>query len=47
MTARKRTPLLVVLLAAISVLFVAILVFTYVAADRAHPVILDEKGIPR
>ena len=47
MTIRKRPPFLVLLLAAIGLLFAAILVFTWVAADRARPVILDEKGAPR
>jgi hypothetical protein len=47
MRARKRPPLLVVVLGLMFVLFIAILVFTMVATDRAKPVILDEKGAPR
>lgn len=44
MNVRKRPPLLVLLLGAVFVLFIAILLFTWIATDRAHPVILDERG---
>lgn len=47
MNSRRRPPLLVLVLGAILVLFVAILLATWIATDRAHPVILDESGQPR
>lgn len=45
--ASRRPPLLTILLGCIMLLFIAILVFTYVEARRVNPVILDERGVPR
>lgn len=45
--AKGRFPVLPVVLGLIMLLFIGILVFAYVATDSLHPVILDEKGVPR
>ena len=44
---RRRPPLLAIFLGCVMLLFIAILVFTFVEAKNANPVILDEKGAPR
>lgn len=43
----KRRPVLIYFLAAVSAIFIGILIFAYIAAKRANPVMLDDKGRPR
>jgi len=40
----KRIPVLVPVLALVSVLFIGILIFAYVETKRANPQMLDEHG---
>jgi hypothetical protein len=45
--AHRRVPFLVVFLGFTVLLFIGILVYAYVEARRANPVMLDEKGAIR
>jgi len=45
-TRRQQRPLLVYVLAFVSMLFVGILIFCYVVTKRTNPVYLDEHGKP-
>ena len=45
--ANRRPPFLTILLGCIMLLFIAILVLTYLEARRVNPVVLDERGMPR
>jgi hypothetical protein len=42
----KKTAPLIYFLWAVSVLFIGILIFCYVVAKRANPILLDEHGKP-
>lgn len=44
---RRRLPFLPCFLGFVFLLFVGLLIYTWVATDRARPIILDEKGAPR
>ncbi len=43
---RKSRPFLTYVLAFVTTLFIGLLVFTYIVAKRASPVLLDEHGKP-
>ena len=43
----RRPGLFPILLGFVILLFVGLLIFTWIATERAGPVILDEKGSPR
>jgi hypothetical protein len=46
-TERKRLPFLPYFLGFIFLLFIGILIYTWIETDRGHPIILDEQGVPR
>ena len=43
----RKSILFPVFLGAVTLLFIGLLVYTWVGAEQANPVILDEKGRPR
>jgi hypothetical protein len=44
---KTKSILFPVFLGAVTLLFIGLLVYTWVGAEQANPVILDEKGRPR
>jgi len=45
-TLRRSKPFLAYVLVFITTMFIGLLVFIYIAAERANPVLLDEHGKP-
>jgi len=43
----KKSPVLVIFLMFTSAIFIGILIFAYIVAKRANPVMLDDQGHPK
>jgi hypothetical protein len=40
----KRSPFLIIFLTFVSAIFIGILIFAYIVAKQANPIMLDDKG---